>query len=213
MKKISLVLIIMLLPVLNIAADWTHVLSAGGTVPVLNIDVEDEAKNEDKMSAVGFDGYIDYMLVNNNNRFSLFVFESVGGINTDDIYYDDDVTGVHLAGMLGVGGALVNTDTAVVALHGVIGYSYFYFNEDVYSSGYSIETTVSGVYFALGANISTAFRFTDHFGMSIAVAGLVNLGGSGEIEGEYKNLSADKDFDIKAGKMTFLPRLGFAWFF
>ena len=212
MKRFILLTALILLPSMYAFSDWTHVLSAGGTVPVLNIDIEDDNDNEDKMSAVGFDGYIDYMLINNNNRFSLFVFEAVGGINTDDIYADDE-TGVHLSGMLGVGGALVNTETAVVALHGVIGYNYFYFNKDVYVSGYDIETTVSGVYFALGANISTAFRFTDHFGMSIALAGLVNLGGSGETEAEYKNISADEDFDIKAGKMTFLPRIGFSWFF
>lgn len=211
MKKIVLCLILFLIPCLSTFADWTTVLSFGGAIPVMKAEVELD-NTDDEISAAGFDGYIDCMLINNNNRLSFFAFEAIGGISTDDIY-DDDTTGLHIAGMLGLGFAPVNSEKAVLALHGVIGYNYFFFSDDVIVNGYSVDTNVSGIFFAVGVNMSGAFHFTDRFGMNIGVAVLAGLGGSCEVEAKRAGIKVSEDYDIESGSLSVLPRIGFSLFF
>ena len=158
-----------------------------------------------KFSAVGFNFMYHHLNVS-ENRFSSFVnvefgysswsydeieidghTVSVASVNKNTAKIYDGMSGFNTRFSFGLGGAPINIDRVILAVHGTFGVNLSYggnstsavLTEDNDDYNATFDTWIFNWWTTMGVNVESAFKLTDHFGLFAGMNMYINLIGFG----------------------------------
>ena len=152
------------------------------------------------ITTVGFNIFYNHLKVN-DNRFSKILDVQLGynsfdvtewtvedKVPADYAIWPNDLNAFNMRYMFGLGGAPLNIDRVVLAIHGTFGVDMkIAHGSDTYM-GFDIDSTFFGLSTFIGANVQCAVRLGDSIGLSAGMMMYTNLFGVG-----IRNYSVDSD--------------------
>jgi len=201
-KRLSLIAVLVLAGGLIFAKNSGErsVHAIGFDVPITSMSIYDRVNDKDmytKGSGVGFDFMYHHLKVS-ENRFSSFINVELGygSFTPDEREYDGATTslsgnaaktynGLSDRFSFGLGGAPVNTDKVILAIHGTLGVnSLIAFRDYEQSSTLKIDEYMISLWTTAGVNVETAVKLSNHFGLFAGVNFYTNILGFSVIGNE-----------------------------
>lgn len=233
MKKFWGSVIVSLLVLNSVFADWDNSISFGMSFPYFNQkivadgddDISDDG-DDSKICDIGFDGDFQGRFVNRNNNLALLAGIGVGYITVDaeDFFGSDEfsgnVGGINYTMMGGVGYRIVDSRSVKLIASGVAAFTYLNLSTTVkgIEDGVKMDVDVDYVsyQFDLGADVYAQFNFNRRWALAASVTALFTVANSGTLDmtakGTYEGISVsvkEPTIDTKLDGLGFviIPRI------
>ncbi len=154
-------------------SDWNRIFSGGATVPVSHQTYKFDSER-DSMNLVGGGTFIQYAQIHRETGFSFVLNENVNIFGTNE-FNDDFRAGFFYSTFAGLGFSPVRTERSSLIFTAGLGGEIWTINIEE-DDDYNFSK--SGANFCLGADISYAYRISNHVGINFNLLGLFNVAGA-----------------------------------